>query len=71
MSALKSLEYPLPQCPPYPLGANKPDMSVTFPVFHVLMWPYVASAAASSLHHAPTAVLMLVLVILVNCHLPY
>ena len=38
---------------------NKFDMSVTPQVFHVEMWPYVASAAALSESHALTAVLML------------
>ena len=35
---------------------NKHDMSVTWLVSHVLMWPYVLAAAAASLHHAVTAV---------------
>ena len=34
-------------------------MSVTAPVSHVEMWPYVASADALSESHAATAVLML------------
>ena len=34
-------------------------MSVTPPVAHVEMWPYVTSAAALSESHASTAVLML------------
>ena len=38
---------------------NKLDMSVTLPVFHVEMWPYVASAAVASESHAATAILML------------
>ena len=38
---------------------NKYDMSVTPPVSHVEMWPYVASAAVGSESHAATAVLML------------
>ena len=38
---------------------NKYDMSVTLPVFHVEMWPYVASAAVESDNHSVTAVLML------------
>ena len=41
---------------------NKCDMSVTAPVSHVEMWPYVASAAALSESHAATAVVMLVVV---------
>ena len=35
---------------------NKCDMSVTPPVSHVEMWPYVASAAVASLSHRQTAV---------------
>ena len=35
-------------------------MSVTPPVSHVEMWPYVASAAAGSASHASRAVLMVV-----------
>ena len=31
-------------------------MLVTWPVFHVLMWPYFASAAAWLLHHSLMAV---------------
>ena len=38
---------------------NNSDMSVTLPVSHVEMWPYVASAAVASEIHALTAVLML------------
>ena len=34
---------------------NKHDMSVTWLVSHVLIAPYVASAAALSAHHAATA----------------
>ena len=34
-------------------------MSVTPPVFHAEMWPYVTSAAAASANHDATAVLML------------
>ena len=41
------------------LSQNKSDMSVTAPVSHVEMWPYVASAAVASESHAATAVLML------------
>ena len=36
-----------------PLGAKSPDMSVTPPVTHSEMWPYVAPSPA---HHAVTAV---------------
>jgi hypothetical protein len=39
---------------------NKYDMSVTPPVCHFEMWPYVASAAVASASHAVTAVRMLV-----------
>ena len=39
---------------------NKYDMSVTPPVAHVEMWPYVASADALLESHAATAVRMLV-----------
>ena len=39
---------------------NKCDMSVTPPVAHVEMWPYVASAALWSANHAVTAVRMVV-----------
>ena len=35
-------------------------MSVTPPVSHVEMWPYVASAAVASASYAATAVRMLV-----------
>ena len=35
-------------------------MSVTPPVSHVEMWPYVASAVAASESHAATAVLIVV-----------
>ena len=45
------------------LPQNKNDMSVTPPVAHVEMWPYVASAAVGSASHAATAVLMLLSVI--------
>ena len=38
---------------------NNSDMSVTPPVSHVEMWPYVTSAAVASENHATTAVLML------------
>ena len=38
---------------------NKYDMSVTPPVSHVEMWPYVASADALFESHAETAVLIL------------
>ena len=38
-------------------------MSVTPPVAHVEMWPYVASAAVGFESHAATAVLMLLSVI--------
>merc|ERR1739841_449518 len=38
---------------------NKCDMSVTPPVSHVEMWPYVASAAARSSIQARTAVRIL------------
>ena len=41
---------------------NNHDMSVTPPVAHVEIWPYVASAAVASENHAATAVLMLLLV---------
>ena len=34
------------------------DMSVTPPVSHAEIWPYVASAAAASASHAATAVRM-------------
>jgi hypothetical protein len=34
---------------------NKCDMSVTPPVSHVEMWPYVASAAVASASHDATA----------------
>tara|TARA_B100000459_G_scaffold87407_1_gene49150 strand:+ start:440 stop:667 length:228 start_codon:yes stop_codon:yes gene_type:complete len=37
---------------------NKDDMSVTPPVSHVEMWPYVALAAAASESQALTAVRM-------------
>jgi len=40
------------------LAQNKPAMSVTPPVFHVEMWPYVASAPERSEIQAATAVLM-------------
>ena len=39
---------------------NNSDMSVTPPVSHVEMWPYVASAAVASASHAVTAVRMVV-----------
>ena len=39
---------------------NSHDMSVTPPVAHVEMWPYVASAAVASASHAATAVRMVV-----------
>ena len=39
---------------------NKWVMSVTPPVAHVEMWPYVASAAVGSETHAATAVLIVV-----------
>ena len=39
---------------------NNSDMSVTPPVAHVEMWPYVASAVAASESHAATAVLIVV-----------
>tara|TARA_B100000683_G_scaffold136313_1_gene133069 strand:- start:43 stop:312 length:270 start_codon:yes stop_codon:yes gene_type:complete len=39
---------------------NKFAMSVTPPVSHVEMWPYVASAAVASASHAVTAVRMVV-----------
>ena len=42
---------------------NKYDMSVTPPVAHFEMWPYVASAALASESHAATAVRILLLVI--------
>ena len=51
MSSLKA-------APPFQ-EANNSDMSVTPEVSHVEMWPYVASAAVSSLNHAVTAVRML------------
>merc|ERR1712091_270461 len=38
---------------------NNHDMSVTPPVSHVEMWPYVASAAAGSASHAANAARML------------
>ena len=38
---------------------NKYSMSVTSPVSHVEMWPYVASAAVASESHAATAHLSL------------
>ena len=41
------------------LPQNKNDMSVTPPVAHVEMWPYVASAAVGFESQASTAVLML------------
>ena len=41
-------------------SSNNTDMSVTSPVFHVEMWPYVASAAVASASHAVTAVRMVV-----------
>ena len=44
---------------PYPDKTNR-DMSVTPPVSHVEMWPYVASAAVASENHAVTAVRMVV-----------
>ena len=63
MSASKSLLVPSPQAPDFknmsaremftPLGAKSPDMSVTFPVTHSEMWPYVVVSPA---HHAVTAV---------------
>ena len=37
---------------------NKLDKSVTPPVSHVEIWPYVASAAVASIFHAATAVLI-------------
>ena len=48
---------------------NSHDMSVTPPVAHVEMWPYVDSAAVASENHAATAVLMLlsVMTYLVSC----
>jgi len=39
---------------------NKYAMSVTPPVSHVEMWPYVVSAAVASASHAVTAVRMVV-----------
>ena len=36
-------------------SSNSSDMSVTSPVCHVEMWPYVASAAVASESHAATA----------------
>ena len=44
-------------------GENNNSMSVTPPVAHVEMWPYVASAAVGFESHAATAVLMLLSVI--------
>ena len=38
---------------------NKYDISVTLPVAHVEMWPYVVSVDALFESHAATAVLML------------
>ena len=40
------------------LSRNNSPMSVTLPVFHAEMWPYVTSAAAASANHAATAVLI-------------
>jgi hypothetical protein len=37
---------------------NNSSMSVTAPVSHVEMWPYVASAAALSESHLATAILI-------------
>ena len=39
---------------------NNSDMSVTPPVAHEEMWPYIASAAVASESHAATAVLIVV-----------
>ena len=44
-------------------SSNSSSMSVTPPVSHVEMWPYVASAAVASASHAATAVLILLSVI--------
>ena len=51
MSSLKALPKP------------RQHMSVTPPVSHVEMWPYVVSAAVASASHVATAVLMLLSVI--------
>ena len=58
MSSLKDAAAVLP--PHHVIVLNKQDMSVTPPVSHVEMWPYVASADALFESHAETAVRMLV-----------
>ena len=47
--------------------SNKYDMSVTPPVSHVEMWPYVASAAVASESHEATAVRILESSIKLRC----
>ena len=59
MTSLKYFAAVLVYEPQY-CAQNKPDMSVTPPVAHREMWPYVASAAARSESHAATAVRRLV-----------
>ena len=59
MTSLKYFAAVLVYEPQY-CAQNKPDMSVTPPVAHREMWPYVASAAARSESHAATAVLIVV-----------
>ena len=59
MSSLKDAAAGLHELMPVS-AQNKYSMSVTPPVAHVEMWPYVASAAVGSESHAATAVRMLV-----------
>jgi len=63
MSSLKDTAAVLQPKLLYPdIAQNKYDMSVTPPVAHVEMWPYVASADALFENHAATAVRILLLV---------
>jgi hypothetical protein len=61
MSSLKDDATPLHKSilgPRVPGTQIKYDMSVTLPVSHVEIWPYVASAVAASETHALAAVLI-------------
>jgi len=69
MSSLKDAAAVL-QFLQYLHAQNKRDMSVTPPVAHVEMWPYVASAAVGFESHAATAILMLlsaITLLMVGC----
>ncbi len=58
MSSLKDAAAVLQELDEELDAQNKVYMSVTLPVSHVEMWPYVASAAALFESHAATAGLM-------------